>query len=778
MSIIIRLQNLPWEANSLDIRRYFQGLSIPDGGVHIVGGDKGDAFIAFSSDEDARQAMERDGGPIKDSRVKLYLSSRNEMQKVIEQARTQTLGIKGNDTGPPTVGGGGSSHLIGKQVNQPPSSVLHPPNHHGPEPVGPPGMVNYPTISNVTNQPGNYAEADLHRRSSERDISRGIGDRSRNRSRSRSPLYSRGGPVGDHLNHAHPSSGPYNHRIHGGPGGMGHMDDSRGKPDSIPGYGQVPVRSGLEGPPPSRPSGYGGGSNIALGPNSGQDISSGPGGGGGWLSRESDNFDNRPKAPGGDPRLASAQVKSYGEPHHPHLPPPSHGGPSHGPPLNHQNFSVELRGLSFNVAPRDIQEFFRQVGVYLHEEAIKILVDDRGYTTGGAIVRCANVRDYEAALAKHGSFMGDRRIDVMPLPETLNEDFTRGPGGNNGPPIGMGHGPQSIPSPPIGGNGQSTGRPPAGYQPSPSHEPLPPQQDYVIYMKGIPYNSCTEPDVAEFFSGLRFIDIVFEIDGRTGKPAGNAFVEFATNEDFNSALDMNMKHMGRRYIEVFPTTKDDMNDARMLQDRSSGGGGHLPPGRGGGGTSSGSGSGGPTFCVSVTNLPPTITNRDLTNYFSEIGAQPFAIHIMLKANGLNAGEAFVEFSSKDQQMKAVRKDGTFMEGQRISVRSVPHDLMRRVVGIPPPGGHGPPGAPMNNGGMDGPMRHGGNGGGGGGGGNGTGGPMFPHGDMGGDPRKMRRGGREDGFRGRRGEKDGRRGGNDGPHQGGNYNSFADHRLRY
>ena len=77
MSIIIRLQNLPWEANSLDIRRYFQGLSIPDGGVHIVGGEKGDAFIAFSGDEDARQAMGRDGGIIKDSEIKLYLSSRN-----------------------------------------------------------------------------------------------------------------------------------------------------------------------------------------------------------------------------------------------------------------------------------------------------------------------------------------------------------------------------------------------------------------------------------------------------------------------------------------------------------------------------------------------------------------------------------------------------------------------------------------------------------------------------------------------------------------------------
>lgn len=47
MSVIIRLQNLPWTANAADIRQYFHGLAIPEGGVHIVGGQLGDAFIAF-----------------------------------------------------------------------------------------------------------------------------------------------------------------------------------------------------------------------------------------------------------------------------------------------------------------------------------------------------------------------------------------------------------------------------------------------------------------------------------------------------------------------------------------------------------------------------------------------------------------------------------------------------------------------------------------------------------------------------------------------------------
>ncbi|KRG06225.1 uncharacterized protein Dmoj_GI13280, isoform F [Drosophila mojavensis] len=87
MSVIIRLQNLPWTANARDIRNFFTGLSIPEGGVHIIGGEMGDAFIAFSTDEDARCAMLKDREKLMEIQVRLLLSSRAEMQKVIETAR-------------------------------------------------------------------------------------------------------------------------------------------------------------------------------------------------------------------------------------------------------------------------------------------------------------------------------------------------------------------------------------------------------------------------------------------------------------------------------------------------------------------------------------------------------------------------------------------------------------------------------------------------------------------------------------------------------------------
>ncbi|KAI0987058.1 hypothetical protein GJ496_007331 [Pomphorhynchus laevis] len=86
-TVIIRLQNLAWEARSIDIRQFFGGLVIPDGGVHIIGGPEGDAFIAFQSDEDARKAMLKNGHQLCGNQIRLMLSSKNEMYSIIAQAK-------------------------------------------------------------------------------------------------------------------------------------------------------------------------------------------------------------------------------------------------------------------------------------------------------------------------------------------------------------------------------------------------------------------------------------------------------------------------------------------------------------------------------------------------------------------------------------------------------------------------------------------------------------------------------------------------------------------
>uniref|UniRef100_A0A3P8TXX4 RNA binding motif protein 12Bb n=1 Tax=Amphiprion percula TaxID=161767 RepID=A0A3P8TXX4_AMPPE len=86
MVVVIRLQGLRVTAGTEDIRRFFTGLKIPDGGVHIIGGEREEAFILFASDEDARRAMTRSGGVIKGAPVTLLLSSKTEMQAMLERS--------------------------------------------------------------------------------------------------------------------------------------------------------------------------------------------------------------------------------------------------------------------------------------------------------------------------------------------------------------------------------------------------------------------------------------------------------------------------------------------------------------------------------------------------------------------------------------------------------------------------------------------------------------------------------------------------------------------
>uniref|UniRef100_A0A8C5XG62 RRM domain-containing protein n=1 Tax=Microcebus murinus TaxID=30608 RepID=A0A8C5XG62_MICMU len=78
MAVVIRFQGLPIVAGTMDIRHFFSGLTIPDGGVHIVGGEQGEAFIVFATDEDARLGMMHTGGTIK---------GKTEMQNMIELSR-------------------------------------------------------------------------------------------------------------------------------------------------------------------------------------------------------------------------------------------------------------------------------------------------------------------------------------------------------------------------------------------------------------------------------------------------------------------------------------------------------------------------------------------------------------------------------------------------------------------------------------------------------------------------------------------------------------------
>lgn len=84
MAVVLRLQGLNIEAGSEDIRRFFHGLPIPEGGVHITGGKMGEAFIIFSTERAGQLAMLHSGTNLRGSTVTLHKSSIAEFKHKME----------------------------------------------------------------------------------------------------------------------------------------------------------------------------------------------------------------------------------------------------------------------------------------------------------------------------------------------------------------------------------------------------------------------------------------------------------------------------------------------------------------------------------------------------------------------------------------------------------------------------------------------------------------------------------------------------------------------
>ncbi|KAM9308423.1 RNA-binding protein 12B-like [Gastrophryne carolinensis] len=95
MAAIVRLQGLPPAADSFDIRQFFYGLNIPRGGVYITGGKYGEAFIIFSTYEDANYAMSLTGRPLRNCPIYLSYSTEAEMRRALEVYRITPNGLGG-----------------------------------------------------------------------------------------------------------------------------------------------------------------------------------------------------------------------------------------------------------------------------------------------------------------------------------------------------------------------------------------------------------------------------------------------------------------------------------------------------------------------------------------------------------------------------------------------------------------------------------------------------------------------------------------------------------
>ena len=72
---------------------------------------------------------------------------------------------------------------------------------------------------------------------------------------------------------------------------------------------------------------------------------------------------------------------------------------------------------------------------------------------------------------------------------------------------------------------------------------------FVVKVRGLPWSATTD-DIIGFFTGSTTKEdgIHFLINNQ-GRPTGEAYIEFASDEDLQEALKKDKEYMGKRYIE-------------------------------------------------------------------------------------------------------------------------------------------------------------------------------------------------------------------------------------
>lgn len=175
----------------------------------------------------------------------------------------------------------------------------------------------------------------------------------------------------------------------------------------------------------------------------------------------------------------------------------------------------------------------------------------------------------------------------------------------------------------------------------------------VVRVRGLPFD-CVEADVLDFFHDLHILDILFVHKG--GRFTGEAFCVLAYPLQVDFAIQRNMRNMGRRYIEVFRSKRQEYYSA-VAQEVSKIIG--TSPRRGGSRARSNDDRKDlveHTGVLRMRGLPYSAGKDDILDFFKDYQLSENNVHIVLNSEGRPSGEAFVEFANSEDSKSAMEKD--------------------------------------------------------------------------------------------------------------------------
>jgi len=149
-------------------------------------------------------------------------------------------------------------------------------------------------------------------------------------------------------------------------------------------------------------------------------------------------------------------------------------------------------------------------------------------------------------------------------------------------------------------------------------------------MRGLPY-SANEAEIGAFFSGLKIASGGVSI-GRdaSGRASGEAHVEFASEQDAQSAMLLNRQRIGSRYIELFRTKQAPSAQRRAIASVATDGGA------------------GASDCLRLRGMPFNSTEADVLAFFKGYSIAAGGVKM-----GPQVGQGTVRFASNDDARRAL-----------------------------------------------------------------------------------------------------------------------------
>uniref|UniRef100_A0A3Q1GEI9 G-rich RNA sequence binding factor 1 n=1 Tax=Acanthochromis polyacanthus TaxID=80966 RepID=A0A3Q1GEI9_9TELE len=277
-------------------------------------------------------------------------------------------------------------------------------------------------------------------------------------------------------------------------------------------------------------------------------------------------------------------------------------------------YIVQVKGLPWSCTTLDLLHFFSECRIREGERGIHLSVDRLGRPTGQAFIEIEHEEDVSKALEKHRQYIGPRYVEVS---EVTNSDA------------------EAI-----------------------LKKSIQPPSDGVVRLRGIPF-TCTENDIIHFFSGLDIVQngITIVTDAK-GRKSGEAFVQFTSQEAADEALQRDRDLIGSRYIEVFPSTSEDiqttLRSKSSPQTQTSSQSANRSTFQTNSRSVSPQSSTVPLHYIHMRGLPFQVSGEDIAKFFHPLVVSKILIEC--GPNGRPTGEADVYFSCHRDALAAMSRD--------------------------------------------------------------------------------------------------------------------------